>query len=94
MTRALLALLIAFSWPVEAAQKRDPAVRRAFMLEHPCPATGKTKGRCDGWQVDHRQPLCYFGKDEIANLQWLSVKDHREKTKLDIKTCDWDGRRG
>lgn len=62
------------------------------MLTHPCPSTGKTKGRCDGWNVDHRLPLCFYGVDEIWNMQWLSVRDHREKTKLDVKVCRWDAK--
>ena len=90
MRYVLLALLLCGS--VEAKSYRDPQVRAAFMLQHPCPSTGKTRGRCDGWQVDHRLPLCFYGVDELWNLQWLTVKEHREKTKLDVKVCKWDGK--
>lgn len=72
--------------------KRDPAVRREFQRLVPCPSTGKTRGRCDGFQVDHRIPLCFYGVDHPWNMQWLSVRDHREKTKLDVKVCKWDGK--
>lgn len=88
----LFAVLLALSWPANAAQKRDPAVRAAFMKTHPCPATGRTKGRCDGWQVDHRLPLCFYGKDAVPNLQWLTIEQHREKTRLDVKVCNWDAK--
>lgn len=77
----------------EAKSYRDPEVRRAFMKIHPCPSTGKTRGKCPGFQVDHRWPRCYYdGPDEIWNMQWLSIEAHREKTKLDVKVCNWDGK--
>lgn len=93
MIRASL-LLIALLLPQEGWGKsyRSPEVRAAFMKTHPCPSTGKTRGRCDGWQVDHRLPLCFYGRDELPNMHWLSVKEHKEKTKLDVKVCSWDGK--
>lgn len=89
--RIILALIL-LSCPVEAKSYRDPQVRAEFMKAHPCPPTGKTRGRCDGWNVDHRIPLCYsgFGLDVVQNMQWLTVEQHREKTKLDVKVCRWD----
>jgi hypothetical protein len=32
--------------------KRSRAARAAFVREHPCPSTGKTRGRCPGYIVD------------------------------------------
>jgi len=86
-------LFLAFVGNGEAAE-RSPKVRAAFMQIHPCPATGKTRGRCDGWNVDHRIPICYdkFGLDVVSNMQWLTIEQHREKTKLDVKVCKWDGK--
>lgn len=66
--------------------QRSPAARREFVKANPCPAT-KKPGACDGWQVDHRVPLCAGGPDSPKNLQWLTVRDHREKTKKDLKMC-------
>lgn len=88
----LIALLLCGS--VEAKSYRDPQVRAEFMKLHPCPATGKTRGKCSGWNVDHRIPICYdkFGLDVVSNMQWLTVEQHREKTKLDVKVCKWDGK--
>lgn len=89
----LLMVLLAVSGPVEARSVRDPEVRRVFMKLHPCPSTGKTRGKCPGFQADHRWPICFHnGPDAPWNMQWLSVKDHREKTKLDVKVCKWDGK--
>jgi len=33
--------------------KRDPAVRREFQRQQPCPVTGKTTGACPGYAADH-----------------------------------------
>lgn len=94
MNKLLIISVCAALWPraVGAKSYRDPEVRRAFMKIHPCPATGKTKGRCDGWQVDHIIPLCFYGVDATWNMGWKTVRDHREKTKLDVKVCTWDGK--
>jgi len=51
-----------------AETHRDPAQRAAFMHEHPCPSTGKTKGRCPSYVVDHIKPLCAGGADRLSNM--------------------------
>lgn len=50
---------------------RRADVLRAFRDLYPCPATGKTRGRCDGWAIDHVIPLAVGGCDSVSNLQWL-----------------------
>jgi 5-methylcytosine-specific restriction endonuclease McrA len=60
--------------------RRSPAARRAFRAERPCPSTGLLVGACPGFQIDHIKPLHLGGKDEPANMQWLSVEEHRAKT--------------
>lgn len=71
---------------VQAAE-RSKSVRAEFMREHPCPSTGLTTGACPGWQVDHRIALCTGGADRAENLQWLTVEDHKVKTKSDVRLC-------
>jgi len=97
MTRLLLALAILFAGPVEAASQRDRSVRDAFQRENPCPnkqaqirpgTAGGTRGACPGYQVDHRQSICSGGRDIVANLQWLSVEDHKAKTRFDVMFCN------
>jgi 5-methylcytosine-specific restriction endonuclease McrA len=63
--------------------KRDPAQRRAFMHQNPCPATGRTSGACPGYVVDHITPLKRGGADRPWNMQWQTkaeakAKDRRE----------------
>lgn len=66
---------------------RDPAQVRAFRADHPCPATGRTRGACPGYQVDHPRPLCAGGLDRPENMQWLRTEDHAFKTVVDVREC-------
>lgn len=59
----------------------------AFKRANPCPVTSQPRGACPGWEVDHVIPLCNGGPDTPANMQWLTVEAHREKTKVDVRTC-------
>ena len=77
---AALALLLPL-----AADARDRAVRAEFMRSNPCPATGKPTGPCVGWEVDHVTPLCRGGADAVTNLQWLTVAQHKLKTRGDCR---------
>lgn len=82
---ALLALVLAAS-QADAAP-RSSSVRAEFIKANPCPATGKTRGACPGWQVDHRIALCAGGDDAAYNLQWLTVEAHKAKTRNDVREC-------
>jgi hypothetical protein len=66
---------------------RSRAEVRAFHVEHPCPATGRIRGACPAWQVDHIKALCTGGEDRGENMHWLSAEDHRFKTQLDVREC-------
>ena len=80
----LLALLIA--GPALADRiPRSAAEVRAFRAENPCPAIGRTRGACPGFQVDHTIPLCAGGPDMRSNMYWLSVEDHKFKTFTDVR---------
>jgi hypothetical protein len=81
---AFAALLCA---PAAADPLRSRALRAEFQRLNPCPATGQPRGACPGYEVDHREALICGGKDELQNLQWISVEEHREKTKVEVKLC-------
>lgn len=85
----LLCLILALlaTAPAEARTERDRAQVRAFRAENPCPATGRTRGPCAGWEIDHAVPLCAGGADHPSNLQWLRKEDHRFKTLVDVREC-------
>jgi 5-methylcytosine-specific restriction endonuclease McrA len=79
-----LALCLCGVAPTEA---RSRAVVAEFKRLQPCPSTGKATGACPGWQVDHVLALCAGGRDEVRNLQWLRVEEHRIKTRSDVLAC-------
>jgi hypothetical protein len=61
--------------------KRDPAQRRTFMRENPCPG-GPDKGsmrRCSGYRVDHIKALKHNGADRPWNMQWQTVAEAKAK---------------
>ena len=89
MTRALalsLAMALLATQHAEALP-RSKAARAEFVRTHPCPATGHKRGACPGWQVDHRDALVCGGRDELGNLQWLTVTEHKAKTRVEVKLC-------
>lgn len=79
---ALIALL-----PAADAAQRSKAARAEFTRQNPCPSTGRYRGACPGFEVDHIEPLCAGGADIAANMQWISREDHKVKTRKDIKHC-------
>lgn len=84
----LVALAITASLLATAqALPRSSSVRTEFRKANPCPATGEVKGKCPGWEMDHRVALVCGGADAVENLQWLTVAEHREKTRAEIKLC-------
>ena len=40
-----------------------------------------------GYQVDHIIPLCAGGPDTPENMQLLTVEEHRQKTRVDVRWC-------
>lgn len=79
-------LAAAFFLPAFGAD-RSRVLRAEFQRLEPCPSTGKIRGPCPGYQVDHIQPLCAGGIDKLDNLQWLAVDPHKEKTRRDVAAC-------
>lgn len=69
------------------AAQRSKTIRAEFMRSNPCPSTGATRGACPGYQADHKTPLCIGGKDEVANLHWIAVDEHKVKSKSDMRLC-------
>lgn len=86
MRGAVLVLLLAASFAIPAGE-RSRAARAAFQRENPCPATGAPRGPCRGWEVDHVVALCAGGADTPANMQWLTIEQHRVKTRRDRLVC-------
>ena len=84
------AVALAFALiPPQAFAKahRDPAQRAAFVKMHPCPNTGKSKGRCPGYVVDDVMPLRAGGHDHPSNMQWQKQDEAKEKDRKESEMC-------
>jgi hypothetical protein len=92
-TALVLAALVWSAGSYAADDKRDPHQRAAFMRQHPCPSTGKTRGACPGYVVDHIKPLCAGGADHPRNMQWQTVADAKVKDREERKLCRSMGKR-
>ena len=80
-------LLIAALCVSGAADARSKAQVNHFKNTHPCPATGKTRGPCLGYVVDHIKPLCAGGVDHPSNMQWQTVEDAKIKDRAERAQC-------
>lgn len=77
----------ALSAGASAEYDRSKKVLREFVKQQACPSTGLHRFPCPGWQVDHIIPLKCLGLDDPENLQWLTVEDHKAKTKREAREC-------
>ena len=67
--------------------KRDHKAVAEFKRSSPCPSTGKPRGACPGWVVDHRTALACGGSDAPANMQWQTVAEAKAKDKWERRDC-------
>ncbi|WP_458400075.1 HNH endonuclease signature motif containing protein [Mailhella sp.] len=83
LTLFLVSLLLCIACAVQKPAKptRSMAQRQAFLRQHGLNRVPP------GFQVDHIVPLCAGGPDHPDNMQLLSIEDHKEKTRDDIKRC-------
>lgn len=87
MRPAIFLLALSLCADVSAAAARSNAARLSFVRLHPCPATGQARLPCPGYQIDHVIPLKCNGADHPDNMQWLTIKAHKQKTKREAKLC-------
>jgi hypothetical protein len=59
--------------------KRSAAAKDAFKRQQPCPSTGKSRGACPGYVIDHVKPLECGGADAPSNMQWQTVAAGKAK---------------
>ena len=85
----IVALCLLVALPAEAKTQRSSKAKADFQRLHPCPATGKSKGKCGGYIIDHVAPLCAGGADHPSNMQWQTVADAKAKDKLERQQCKW-----
>lgn len=76
-----LALCIACAVQDKPKPTRSMAQRQAFLRSQDLKRVPK------GYQVDHIIPLCAGGADHPSNMQLLSIEEHIEKTRDDLRIC-------
>lgn len=83
----MLAALLAVPVQSFARTHRSHAELHAFQREHPCPSTGRHRGSCPGYVIDHVNPLCAGGPDRRDNMQWQTVADAKVKDRGERRLC-------
>ena len=84
---AIALILILFASPALAVAQRNAAQRAAFVKAHHCPSTGRARGRCPGYVVDHIVPVCAGGPDHPSNMQWQTVEEAKIKDREERAMC-------
>ena len=72
---------------VTTADARSRTQVNHFRASHPCPATGKARGPCPGYVVDHVRPLCAGGPDRPSNMQWQTLAAAKLKDRAERAQC-------
>jgi hypothetical protein len=62
---------------------RSAAARDEFKREHLCPSTGRPRGACPNYVIDHIKPLAIGGADAPSNMQWQTIKAAKAKDKIE-----------
>ena len=70
-----------------AEKNRSYKVKKAFKIDNLCPATGRTKGSCPNYIIDHIKPLACGGADTPENMQWQTKAEAKAKDKWERKGC-------
>lgn len=71
--------------PAEAKIHRSGQARQDFKRQHPCPATGRSTGKCPGFVIDHKQGLCVGGEDHPRNMMWMTRTAAAAKDRWECK---------
>lgn len=84
----LLCLLLTLGSLNSAAESnRNYKAKKAFKLASACPATGRYKGSCPNYVIDHINPLACGGLDSPDNMQWQTKADAKAKDKWERRGC-------
>lgn len=82
-----IAALLPLAAHSDAAPVRSKQARAEFQRAAPCPATGKARGPCPGYVVDHIVPLCAGGADDPSNMAWQTAADAKVKDRAERAQC-------
>jgi len=62
---------------------RSVAAKDAFKRNSPCPSTGRSRGACPGYVIDHIRALKRGGPDTPSNMQWQTIQAAKAKDKIE-----------
>ena len=71
---------------VAAGAQRISTAEAQFRAANPCPA-GAVQGACKGYVVDRVIPRLCGGTDDIANMQWVTLAQSKEKARWEKIGC-------
>jgi hypothetical protein len=72
--------------PAEARNPRSHTAKREFVAANRCPSTGSHKVQnCQGYIIDHINPLCAGGPDVASNMQWQTVAAGKAKDRVECQ---------
>lgn len=93
MLRSLFILILLLSNTIsEAKIARSSSAKAEFKRLQPCPSTGRPRGACPGYIIDHIKPLCAGGPDDPGNMQWQTVEAAKVKDRAERRQCRTDSR--
>lgn len=64
---------------------KSASIKTEFKRKAVCPSTGEYSQKCPGYWIDFIIPKKCDGPLAISNMQWLSIEDHKRKTKYEIR---------
>ena len=79
----VLSLVLAVDASAFERDKRGRIKRNGWAVTEFKRMTGWPNGR-PGYEVDHIVPLARGGADKPSNMQWLTIPEHREKTRWEL----------
>lgn len=83
----ILTIILLATLPAHAEYHRSTKAKTAFKYTNPCPSTGRNKGLCPGYVIDHVKPLACGGADHPSNMQWQTKEDAKQKDKWERIGC-------
>ena len=86
-TRRSALVVVAALLAARTVEARSKQARAMFQRQQPCPSTGKSRGSCPGYVVDHIRPLCAGGPDHHTNMQWQTVDAAKAKDRAERMEC-------
>jgi len=87
MKHFLILILTITSFSAQAEYRRSYKAKNQFKQLHPCPSTGRSKGSCPNYIIDHIRPLACGGADHPSNMQWQTKADAKAKDKWERRGC-------